>query len=215
MIAALLDHGADSSLPNTVDGRSAASMAARRGRGDILALLVERGLPVDWQGVDRLIAACATDDRETIDRLAAGGSSLVAELVAQGGTLMAEFAGVGNLAGVRRLLECGVNASALYEQGDPYFGIAKKSTALHVAAWRGWPRVVEELIARGAPVDAKDGSGRTALVLAIKACVDSYWTDRRSPDSVRALLKAGTSIAGVELPTGYDEVDALLRQHRV
>ena len=73
---------------------------------------------------------------------------------------------------------------------------------MHVAAWRAWPEVVKELIARGAPVNANDGQGRTALQLAVKACVDSYWTDRRSPDSVRALLEAGASTAGIELPTG-------------
>ncbi len=82
-----------------------------------------------------------------------------------------------------------------------------------MASWHGWPDVVRELIARGASVNALDGKGRTALALAVKACVDSYWTLRRSPDSVRALLEAGASMAGVEIPSGYEEVDALLRQH--
>ncbi len=68
---------------------------------------------------------------------------------------------------------------------------------------------VKELIARGAPVDALDAKGRTALTLAVKACVDSYWKDRRSPDSVEALLQAGASASHVEIPTGYDEVDQL------
>jgi ankyrin repeat protein len=70
-----------------------------------------------------------------------------------------------------------------------------------------------ELIARGAPVNAIDGQGRTALQLAVKACVDSYWTELRSPESVRALLEAGSPTEGIELPTGYDEIDKLLR-HR-
>lgn len=61
-------------------------------------------------------------------------------------------------------------------------------------------------------VSATDALGRTVLQLAVKACVDSYWTEIRSPDSVRALLEAGASTAGIELPTGYDEVDELLRQ---
>jgi ankyrin repeat protein len=105
--------------------------------------------------------------------------------------LLAQFAGVGNLAGVRNLLALGVSPAALYREGDGYYGVAKDSTALHVAAWRAWPEVVKQLIARGAPVNATDAQGRTALQLAVKACVDSYWTDRRSPDSVRALLEAG------------------------
>ncbi len=71
---------------------------------------------------------------------------------------------------------------------------------------------MKELIARGTPVDALDGRGRTALQLAIKACVDSFWAEWRKPDSVKALLNAGASLDGVETPTGYDEVDVLLRE---
>lgn len=59
-------------------------------------------------------------------------------------------------------------------------------------------------------MDALDGKGRTAMMLAVKACVDSYWMGRRKPDSVRALLDGGAAVAGIELPCGYDEVDALL-----
>lgn len=56
-----------------------------------------------------------------------------------------------------------------------------------------------------------DGKGRTPLMLAVRACVDSYWTDRRSPQSVAALLAAGASKDGIQLPTGYDRIDSLLR----
>jgi hypothetical protein len=112
---------------------------------------------------------------------------------------------------VRSLLELGVNVGAIYHEGDVYYGIARDSTALHVAAWRARPGVVKELIARRADVNVTDGQGRTALQLAIKACVDSWWTDLRSPDSVRALLDAGASTNGIALPTGYEEVDELLK----
>ena len=47
---------------------------------------------------------------------------------------------------------------------------------------------MELLVERGAPADVADGSGRTPLFLAVKACVDSYWTERRSSESVEALL---------------------------
>jgi hypothetical protein len=145
--------------------------------------------------------------------LVADEPNLVTELVDQGGTLLAEFSGNGNVAGLVNLIDCGISGAAIYREGDPYFDTAKDSTALHVAAWRAWPEAVKALIARGAPVNAVDGKGRTAIQLAVKACVDSYWTRRRSPDSVRALLDAGASISGVAVPCGYDEVDALLRRH--
>ncbi len=207
-IELLLDHGADPALKNARDGRSATAMAAHRGRGDVLAEMEQRGIALDLDGVDRLIAACARDDRQAMLALATGLP--LTELIAQGGTLLAEFAGVGNVAGLRNLLDLGVDAASLYREGDPFFDIATHSTALHVAAWRGWPAAVKELIARGAAVDAEDGKGRTALALAVKACVDSYWTERRSPDSVEALLQAGASARSIQVPTGYDAVDALL-----
>src|SRR5580700_4746367 len=59
IIEELLDHRADPALPNARDGRSATATAARRGRGDVLTLLKQRGLTLDLHGVDRLIAACA------------------------------------------------------------------------------------------------------------------------------------------------------------
>jgi hypothetical protein len=47
--------------------------------------------------------------------------------------------------------------------------------------------------------------------MAIRACVDSYWTEWRSTKSIAPLLEAGASTEGVTIPTGYDEADALLR----
>ncbi len=213
MIELLLDHGADPVLKNHRDGRSATAIAARRGRADVLALLEQRGFSLDLHGVDRLIAACAKGNRKTIDLLMARESHLIEELMAEGGTLLAEFAGNGNVNGLRCLLDLGVSVHALYREGDGYFDIARDSTALHVAAWRAWPSAVKKLLERGAPVNALDAKGRTALALAIQACVDSYWTNRRSPDSVEALLRAGASMAGINGPSGYEELDKLLDQY--
>lgn len=210
IIECLLDYGADPTLPNR-EGNSAIDIAAHRGRGGVLNLFEHRGAAIPSTGAVALLAACARDQRETIRSLVTAEPELVAQIIAHGGTLLAQFAGVGNAAGVRNLLDLGVSPSALYHEGDGYFAIAKESTALHVAAWRAWPEAVKELIARGTPVEALDGQGRTALQLAVKACVDSYWTERRSPDSVRMLLDAGASVIGIELPTGYDEIDSLLQ----
>jgi len=220
---ALLDHGANPALKasqpfrgvRTPGDRSVVSMAARRGRRDVLELLARRGFSIELNGVEALIAACALDDRKTLATLREQRPQLVKELLAEGGTLLAEFAGVGNADGVGDLLDLGVPVGQLYEQGDGYFGIAKRSTALHVAAWRARHATVKLLIARGADVNARDGQDRTPLMLAVKACVDSYWSDWRKPDSVEALLRAGASTAGVRYPSGYTEVDELLKPHVV
>lgn len=202
----LLDRGADP--------RPWATLAAQRGRRDVLESLRRRGLADEFSGVDRLIAACALGDGPSARAMAAGRADLLEPLRAQGGDLLARFAGNGNSDGIALLLEFGIPVTALYADGDGYYGIAKASTALHVAAWRTRHDTVRFLLSRGAPVNVKDGDGRTPLSLAVRACVDSYWMDRRSPDSVQALLAAGATTEGIPVPCGYDEVDRLLLSAR-
>jgi ankyrin repeat protein len=220
IIDALLDHGADPTMVaecpsrnRTVPRRSAVAMAARRGRGDVLASCERRGISTALPGVERLIALCAMNDREAVRSIAQHEPDLVRQLLAEGGTLIAEFAGTANTNGVGLLIDLGVPVAARYEEGDGYFGIAPNSTALHVAAWKAWHATVKLLIARGAPIDALDGKGHTPLALAVRSCVDSYWSYRRSPESVEALLGAGASVDGIGYPSGYDAVDELLRRH--
>lgn len=214
IIEAMLDHGADPALVNGREGRSGIAMAAWRGRGDVLHLIDQKGIPSGLQGVDELIAACAKNDSESIAAIIGREPHLVHELLATGGTLLAEFAGNGNTDGLRRLLDLGVNVAERYKEGDPYFEIAKDSTALHVAAWRGRHATVHFLIERGATVNMTDIRGRTPFDLAIKACVDSYWKGLRTTESIECLLRAGASIDNVQLPTGYPEADELNRRYR-
>jgi ankyrin repeat protein len=210
-IELLLDHGADPTLRQ--DGRSAVEMAARRGRGDVLALFDRRGVTVELDPAAALIAACARGDAQAVRAMAESAPDAVHAVVADGGRLLAQFAGNGNTAGVAQLLDLGVDVAARLAEGDGYYGVARNSTALHVAAWRMRHDTVRLLIDRGAPVDAVDADGRTPLMLAVRACVDSYWAARRAPDSVDALLRAGASVRGVPHPSGYDAVDDLLSRH--
>ena len=211
MVAMLLDRGGDATLKNKF-GFTVADLAARRGRADVLKLFAERGIDAKLEGAHRLEAACVMADDPEIQSLLAGKPELRSELVSLGGTLLAQFAGNGNVEGMKRLMELGVKPDALYE-GDGYFEIAKDSTALHVAAWRGQPEAVKLLIERGAPVNAVDGAGRTALQLAVRACVDSYWKRRRTPEWIEPLLKAGATTDGIAIPCGYPDADALLSKY--
>ncbi len=208
IIELLLDHGADPA--GVEDGLSGTARAARRGRSDVLEALERRGLLGALPGALGLIAACARGDATTVRTTADREPQVVRDVLADGATLLAEFTGNWNVMGARLLLDLGVPVTARY-QGDGYFGIAKDSTALHVAAWKLVTEAVRLFIERGAPVDAKDGENQTALQLAVKGCVDSYWTEWRTPEPARALLEAGASVAGVTYPSGYQDVDDLLR----
>ena len=207
----LLDHGADFSVRKS--GRSAIELAAERGRGDLLELLESRTIVLDLHGVHRLLAACARDDGLTVHEIARQDPAALEALLVDGGARLAEFAGTWNTAGVEHLLDLGVPVDARYA-GDGYFDIARDSTALHVAAWKLHLPTVTLLIGRGAEINLEDAKGRTPLALAVKACVDSYWTERRSPEPARALLEAGATLHRVTYPSGYAEVDALLEEYQ-
>ncbi|AEV98591.1 hypothetical protein A4D02_21430 [Niastella koreensis] len=208
----LLNAGADPNLSS--NGITAITMAGCEGRGDVLKLFAQRGISTTQQGVFQLIAACALDDGDAVEKLAAQSPAIVAQIKDMGGELLARFSVCGNAAGIKHLLSLGIPANEPYRNGDGYYEIPTGSLAIHVAAYRGYPAVVKTLIAAGSPVDVADKNGRTPLALAIKACVDSYWMVRRSPDSVKALLDAGASVNNIPFPCGYSEVDVLIAAKR-
>ncbi|HUQ47735.1 MAG TPA: ankyrin repeat domain-containing protein [Gemmatimonadaceae bacterium] len=217
----LLDHGADPLLISERSERgrqkiaplSVVQLAARRGRGDVLALFEKRRISISTSGIDALLVACAMDDKEAIDNRVSDENALVGKVIENGGQFLTQFAGNGNHKGVERLLNLGISADARSLHGDGYFGLPPMSTALHSAAWRGRHQVVKLLISRGADVDAKTFNGRTPLQLAVRATVDSFWTERRSTESIQALLDAGASMEGIPAKTGYDEADEVFRRH--
>jgi ankyrin repeat protein len=219
IVELLLDHGADplaiATRPERGSPRpghqTAVQMAARRGRGDVLDTFARRGFPIELDGLERLLAACARHDTASAQSIAASDPQIAGELRADGGRFLAWFAGVGNTDGVRLLLDLGVAVDAPFVEGEGYFDVARNSLAIHVAAWRASHATVRLLLERGSPIDTPEGQGRTPLMLAVRACVDSYWTRRRSPESVKALLDAGASVRGVGFPSGYDKVDEILR----
>jgi len=209
MINLLLQYGAD---PYTVSGGfSAIAMAAREGRSDVLSLVAEKGFAVDLEGIDKLIAACAIAEYDAVGTIIEQSPELLEELKVMGWQLLARFCLCGNVEGTKMLLDLGIDANTPYVTGDGYYGIPEGSLPIHVAAWLHYPAVVKLLIERGSAIDTQDKNGQTPLALAVKACVDSYWTARRSPDAVKALLDAGASPKNVKFPSGYKEVDDLLQ----
>jgi ankyrin repeat protein len=213
MIDLLLDHGADPSASMTLpDGReiNGVEVTARLGRGDVLASLRNRGVSIELHGAASLIAACAMGDEASVLGISGAEPALVGDLLRDAPDLLMRFALCGNLEGIRMLLDLGADVNTRDPRGDGYWGIAKDGTALHVAAWKAHHETVALLVARGADVNARNARGETPLMRAVAAATDSYWMRRRKPDSVRTLLSAGAAREGVQVPTGYDEIDLLM-----
>jgi ankyrin repeat protein len=204
----LMDHGADPRLP-TKDGATAFALAARAGRADVLALFERRGFTATFEGDDAFLAACARGDEALARAIVAGDPTIVGRLQAQDGSPLAYFAGAGNTAAVRIMLDLGFDAAA---RADRRLG---RTTALHLAVWRERLATVKLLIERGAPLEATAGDGKTPLAVAVRSLVDlSEWTPHGSAEILATLLAAGARVETVtQFPSGSSEADELLRQY--
>ncbi len=194
----LLDYGADPGLPDK-NGTVPVAEAARQGRSDVLALFENRGGVVTLEGDDAFLASCARANSAEARRLAVADPSLVGRMQSQNPGLLGDFAGTGNTAAVRLMLDLGFDSGMARIKPDWVAG----ETALHAAVAHGCPSVAELLIESGAPLEAKGHGGRTPLRVAF-LCLEqqSEWTpNEHSLPIAEALIKAGASVedAGLTL----------------
>ncbi len=212
----LLDHGADPTL-GAKNGESAFAMAARMARADVLDLFERRGFAATLHGDDAFLAACARADEAAARSMVAGDPTLVQRLQTQNSGLFVDFAGSGNTAAVRLMLDLGFDVGS--QRTNPSW--SQGETALHVAAWRGHLEMVKLLIERGAPLEATHRSGATPLAVALQSLVvQSEWTPNEySIPIAAALLSAGARIESVKLTLAAavclertDDVARLLRE---
>jgi hypothetical protein len=213
-IALLLDRGADPLALD--DGITAIQRAARDGRRDVLAELQRRGISVEMTGLDGLLGALAMGDDERVAARLADEPALRDAVIARGGELLCKWCASWNWDGMRRLLDLGVPVNTPFDEGHGYHGLAPGSLAIQAAAWFLLPRAMRLLIERGADVNAAmPRRNKTPLQLYVEACTASYWTEMRSLEGVQLLVAAGADSSSIALPTGWDELDALLREQRV
>jgi ankyrin repeat protein len=84
------------------------------------------------------------------------------------------------LEAVRAALELGGDVNAADHTGD---------TVLHIAAAKGYNRVVELLVQKGANLDAKDNDGRTPLAFALNPRAESAYVKSQQMKTTVELLK--------------------------
>jgi ankyrin repeat protein len=140
LVEALLDYGADPSLPApSLEGRSAAAVAARVGRADVLELFGRRGLAVELDGDDAFFAALSHADPVGVGAFIAAEPGIVDRVESACPGVVATLSGAGNTDAVTLALDVGFPLSA---------------DALSVAVWRERGETVRLLLERGAPVTA-------------------------------------------------------------
>src|SRR5216683_994253 len=204
----LLDRGADPKLP-TKNGMSAVVVAARMGRGDVLDLFARRGISIELEGEDALLAACAHADEAGARAIVQRAPGIVASIEREDPGIVADVASAGNTAAVRLMLDLGFSAASRTRRAG-----APNDTALHGAIWRSRHETAKLLVERGAPLEVTNDRGETPLSYAVRALVQSEWPAQRSPETVAMLLDAGARVESVTLfPSGVEEVDELLRRH--
>lgn len=87
------------------------------------------------------------------------------------------------------------------------------NTALHWAVWANLPETVRLLVEQGAPLEARNGDGRTPAVVALYG-FHRWWRNQKKPDILRFLLDKGAEYTMLLAAALGDErrVRELLRQ---
>ena len=199
IITTLLDRGA---AVNAIrkDGRTPYALAILSGQKETAALLRSRGANTELSPLDQFVEAAANGTRQ----LTASPSIRVLPEYAH---MLPHLAAVHNTAAVRALLAAGLPIDARGEHGG---------TALHWACWKGYADLVKLLIDQKASLDLEDHSFHAP---------PSGWLHHGTQNCgepggdyaevARLMIAAGAPMEGCNTPTGNEEVDAVLRQHKL
>lgn len=196
-ITALLDHGADINRRRN-DGRTAFAIAVVSGQAEVAELLKARGSDTTLSPLDQFVATGGRAGDCSEAALAKGSERLLPDLTASHRT-----------EAVLALLSAGIPLDARGEAGG---------TALHWACWKGYPDLVELLIAHGAPLGIEDTEFHAPpsgwLHHGTQNC-GQHDGDFDYAQVARLLIAAGAPMSGCNTPTGNSKVDAVLREHKL
>ena len=175
-----------------------------------VALACEQGAIFDWLLEQapletRLLAHCARGDVDSARRIAQANPGLVGSLPESDQRQLIHAAWTGKEAVVALMAELGF---------DLHISDDDKMTPLHSAAFHGFADVIAVLLAADAalPMDGLNGYGGTPLTTALYGRQHGWRRDDGDyPAAIKLLVDAGSEVRAEWLPTGDDEIDALLR----
>ena len=180
-------------------GLSPHQVAIEYAHEEIFAFLVNNS-PPDLQ----LLAYCAKGDADAAQRIAAENPGIVRQLSEGDLRQLIHAAWTGKAEIVRLMAGLGFN---LHIRDDDLM------TPLHAAAFQGFANVIAVLLEADddAPLDWLNGYGGTPLTTCLYGRQHNWRSDGDFPASLRLLVEAGSAVKAEWLPTGDDEVDAILR----
>jgi hypothetical protein len=180
---------------------SALDVAASLRYDDVVDHLLRAASPVQ-----RLLAACARADRTQAEAVLAAHPRVVAELPTADARLIADRAFANDTEAVRLMLDLGF---------DPRVIGPDQADALHWAAFHGNTEMARALLGHDPAIGVREAAhGGTPLDWCLYGSL-AGWSCRRGDfaTTVRLLLDAGERPDPASLPTGRDDVDAVLRAH--
>lgn len=203
--AILLDHGADVDAPNA-HGKTAYAHAIRRGFGEIVEVLVERGADRTLNDADRFAVAVVEGRLDDARAVLATQEGVARTGNPEEDRLLADVAGRQATEPVAMLIEAGADLRATgLDDGTP----------LHQAAWFGQPANARLLVDAGAPLEVFDGVHHSSpLGWAVHGARFSGGAESRQEayvDIVRTLLEAGAEMRYSESSSDHDFRERLRR----
>lgn len=203
--AILLDHGAEVDVV-TANGKTARAHAIRRGFGEIVELLVERGANSTLNDADRFAVAVVEGRLVDARAILTTHGSVARTGNPEEDRLLADVAGRQASEPVAMLIEAGADLRATgLDDGTP----------LHQAAWFGQPANARLLVEAGAPLEVFDAvHDSSPLGWAVHGARYSGGAESRQDayvDIVRTLLEAGAKMRYPDPSSNHDFRERLRR----
>jgi ankyrin repeat protein len=180
---------------------TAIDVASMLGFDDIAGLLLPRATPVQ-----RLLHACAKGDRAAADAVVASHPDVVSTLTPDRQRLICDRAYDNDTAAVALMLDLGF---------DPLARGVDRWEPIRWAAFHGNPGMTRLLLAHNPPLGVRDPSyGGPPLGQCIYGSLHGWSRNNPTanyPETVRLLIEAGDPVDQSWLPTGRDDIDAVIR----